>query len=164
MLPSNELILCEQGRCRCSAKLFGACISVKRDIRVVPGPLSTEGAPIDCWIENVSSGRRSPFQPGVRFTASSESLSDNEPDIICTARMHCIVKRDRFPFAIGKRAGFDFLRCFPLSRESVRNCTQIPDPMVDQCDGQTLVFMAVPVRIGRIRVICRSYGVELTLM
>ena len=55
--------------------------------------------------------------------------------------MHCVVKRDCFAFAIRISTMFDLLGSFPLRGETVRNCPEIADPIVDQRKREILIFL-----------------------
>jgi hypothetical protein len=75
----------------------------------------------------------------VRSAAHWSSLSDDEANIFRAVRMHYIVKRDRFSFAISDAPKFNFCRRFPLGRETVGDFTQILNPMIDQDEGEVLL-------------------------
>lgn len=55
--------------------------------------------------------------------------------------MHCVVKGDCFAFAIRISGVLNLLGRFPFRGESVGNCPEIADPIVDQRKRQILVLL-----------------------
>ncbi len=94
--------------------------------------LGPQGRPVDCRIENVRSSGCGPFEPGVSFLAHPGPFADNEANIVRTAGMYQIVKRDSFAFAIGRSSGFHLSRRLPLLGKTIGDRAQVLDPMIDQ--------------------------------
>jgi hypothetical protein len=136
---AEETLVLHVKRC-CSCAIFSRSgISIKRNIRPNATLLDTVRCPVDRRIENVSAAVRVPLQPGVRFAAHWSSLSDDEANIFRAVRMHYVVKRDRFPFAISDPPKFNFCRRFPLWGKTVGYLAQILNPMIDQGEGEVLL-------------------------
>ena len=100
------------------AILSGSCVSIKRNVGPNAALLGPVGCPVDLRIENLCTAVRVPLQAGVRSAARSSSLSDDEANVFRAMRMHHVVKRDRFSFAISGGIKFNFSGRLALSGRS----------------------------------------------
>jgi hypothetical protein len=131
VLSTEQSVACEKTSRGCSTILSSSVVGIKRDIRATASVLSPTGAPEDGRIENVGAIGSRPLKPRMRLTAGRESFPNNEPDVVGAPCVHRVVKSDRFAFAICISAMFNLIGSLPFRGETVRNCAEVADPIVD---------------------------------
>ena len=119
-------------------------IGVERDVCTFAKPIGAASGPIDSWIKNVGPTVRFPFDPSVSLPTEESPFADDETNVFCPVELHPLIQRHCFALAIGNGGRLQFLGRFPLRGETVGNCAQILDPMINE--GQRKILLVTIAR------------------
>ena len=126
-------------RSRCRAIFMRPCIGVEGYVRAISKPICAACRPIDRWVKHVSATVGVPLNPRVRPAAQDGALADHQSNMLSAVELHPLIQRDSFAFAVSHRGRFNLIWRLPLSIESVWDCAQVFDPVIDQRERNRLI-------------------------